>query len=170
MLLCLQLNVSKQNQVPRLLRCVSLSCCPMSIMLLAHLFVPPMSSGRLLFQLVWSLKISWKRVESALLSRHSFSPLGSKWDWLPKSLWKVQREPKVLSAPECSFQAGCQARKQPVMAQGVPRTSSAQLCFGEAGVFLQPRLALCCSLEAWVSGVVFGCVGFSVFLMGVSTS
>ena len=59
----------------------------------------------------------------------------------------MQREPKVLSAPECSFQAGSQARKQPVMAQGVPRTPSAQLCFVEAGVFLQPGPALCCSLD-----------------------
>lgn len=35
---------------------------------------------------------------------------------------------------------------------------------------MQPQLELCCSLQDWMSGVVFGCVDLNVFLMCVSNN
>ena len=65
-----------------------------------------MYSGCLLVQLVWSLKSSLKILDRVIFGGHGQSLLGRKWDWLHQSLCEAQREPKVLSALECSFQVG----------------------------------------------------------------
>ena len=84
--------------------------------MLAYIFLKTMYSGDLLLQIVWSLKISLKTLGSVIFSTQSFSPLGSKWAWFQESLCKVQTEPKVVSAPEGSFQVGSQAHEHPALA------------------------------------------------------
>lgn len=70
----------------------------------ASISLSEMRSGYLLLQIVWSF--SFKLPDSGVFSAHSLSPLGRKLDWLHKSWCKVQTEPKVWSAQECSFQVG----------------------------------------------------------------